>query len=269
MADDRQPQLAYSEFQALMLQEEHRRSKARKILAVLRHFLGRDDLDGLRVADVGCSAGFIADELAGAGATTFGLDIDVPGLAKAEERFGERVTFVCASGDRMPLPDASLDVVVFNHIYEHVVDPDAVIADIRRVLKPAGVAYLGLGNKHQIVEPHYKLPFLSWLPQPLADRYVRRFHKADHYYESYRTRSGLQRMLAGFGSVWDYTVPVIRDRSRFHSADEVPASLAKLPAPTMRALLPIVPTFIWVASPGSTVPLGPALPEQPDRVYAR
>jgi hypothetical protein len=25
------------------------------------------------------------------------------------------------------LPDASLDVVVFNHIYEHVVDADAVM----------------------------------------------------------------------------------------------------------------------------------------------
>ena len=32
-----------------------------------------------------------------------------------------------ASGDDLPLPDASLDVVVFNHIYEHVVDADAVM----------------------------------------------------------------------------------------------------------------------------------------------
>ena len=266
---DRKPQLAYSEQMGLMLDEEHRRTKARKILAVLRHFLGRDDLDGLVVADIGCSAGFIADELAEAGATTLGLDIDVPGLAKAEERFGKRVTFLCASGDRMPVPDGSLDVVVFNHIYEHVVDPDAVIADIRRALKPTGVAYLGLGNKHQIIEPHYRLPFLSWVPRPLADRYVRRFNRADHYYESYRTRAGLRRMLAGFDSVWDYTLPVIRERARFHSDDEVPGPLAKLPVPALRGLMPIVPTFVWVASPGSTRPRGAQLTQPPERVPSR
>ena len=262
---DRKPQLAYSELMDEMLDEEHRRTKARKILSVLRHFLGRQDLDGLTVADIGCSAGFIADEFAAAGAATLGIDIDVPGLAAAERRFGERVQFLCAAGEQMPLPPESLDVVVLNHIYEHVVDADAVIADIRRVLKPGGVAYLGLGNKHQILEPHYKLPFLSWLPQGVADRYVRRFGKADDYYESYRTRSGLRRMLSGF-TVWDYTLPVIRDPQAFCSGDNVAALAARVPTAVLRAAMPIIPTFIWVASPGPTRPAGPALRQQPELV---
>src|SRR5690606_16668942 len=84
----REAQLAYSEFQSAMLDEEKRRRKAAKIIAVLEHFHG--PLSGLTVADVGCSAGFIADELAGAGAKhTLGIDIDVPGLRKAADRFGE------------------------------------------------------------------------------------------------------------------------------------------------------------------------------------
>src|SRR4051812_23623447 len=111
-----------------MLDEAKRRRKAAKIIAVLRHFLGRADLSGLTVADVGCSAGFIADELAEAGAAhTLGVDIDVPGLRKAAARFGERVAFVCGDGSRLPFPDGSVDVLVFNHIYEHVIDPDAVV----------------------------------------------------------------------------------------------------------------------------------------------
>jgi 2-polyprenyl-3-methyl-5-hydroxy-6-metoxy-1,4-benzoquinol methylase len=56
------------------------------------------DLTGLRVLDLGCSTGFISDELYRAGATVTGVDIDEPGLARA-----------------------------FTHIYEHVVDPDAVL----------------------------------------------------------------------------------------------------------------------------------------------
>jgi SAM-dependent methyltransferase len=265
MSQDRRPQLAYSELQATMLDEEHRRGKARKILSVLQHFLGRDDLSGLLVADLGCSAGFITDELAEAGASTLGLDIDVPGLAAAQSRFGARVSFLCAAGERMPLPDASLDAIVFNHIYEHVVDPDAVVADIRRVLKPDGVAYLGLGNKHQVMEPHYRLPLLSWLPRPAADRYVRLFGKADRYHELYRTRTGLRRMLAGF-TVWDYTVAVIREPAAFHSAAEVAGPLSRLPVPLLRAAMPVIPTYIWVASPGPTRPRGRRLAQMPELV---
>ena len=111
-------QLAYSEQMAAMLDETKRRKKAQKILAVVRHALGRPDLTGLRALDVGCSAGFIADELALAGAQTTGVDIDEPGLARARERFGDRVEFRLAKGEDLPFDDGSMDVVVFNHIYE-------------------------------------------------------------------------------------------------------------------------------------------------------
>ena len=82
---EREEQLAYSEQMAKMLDEGKRRQKARKLIAVIRHGLGVEDLTGLRALDVGCSAGFIADELALAGATTHGVDIDEPGLAKARQ----------------------------------------------------------------------------------------------------------------------------------------------------------------------------------------
>jgi 2-polyprenyl-3-methyl-5-hydroxy-6-metoxy-1,4-benzoquinol methylase len=122
---EREEQLAYSQSMAAMLDEAKRRRKAAKLIAVLRHALGRDDLSGLRALDVGCSAGFIADELAAAGATTTGVDIDEPGLAVARERFGARVDFRLARGEDLPLDDGSVDVAVLNHIYEHVVDPEA------------------------------------------------------------------------------------------------------------------------------------------------
>ena len=255
----REAQLAYSEQMAAMLDEAGRRRKAAKILAVLRHVRGLDDLSGMTAADVGCSAGFIADELAGAGAArTYGVDIDVPGLRAARTRFGDHVQFVCSAGQALPFPDASLDVVVFNHIYEHVVDPDAVIADIKRVLKPDGVLYLGLGNRLGVIEPHYKLPFLSYLPPAAADRYVRAFGRADSYYERFRTRRGLQHLLAGWHVV-DYTLPVLGDPAAFSGEDMVPALVSRLPERALAATLPLVPTYVWVASPSPLRPAGPAL----------
>ncbi len=257
---ERAPQLAYSELQAKMLDEAKRRQKAEKITSVVRHFLGRDDLSGLVVLDIGCSAGFIADALHSAGSErVIGTDIDVPGLAKAQARFGDTVGFTCADGSQMPLADSSVDVVVLNHIYEHVVDADAVVAEIRRVLSPTGCAYLALGNRWNVIEPHYRLPFLSYLPKPVAHRYVRASGRADSYYETYRTRPGLRRMLDGFG-IWDYTLPVLTEPDRFSSGDDVGGAVARLPLPVKRALMPVVPTYIWVVTKDADgpAPQGPA-----------
>jgi SAM-dependent methyltransferase len=258
----RQAQLAYSEQMAAMRDEQGRRRKAEKILAVLQHVLGTGDdgvLAGRTVADIGCSQGYIADELARAGAdTVYGVDIDVPGLAVAQERFGRRVRFVCAAGETLPFADGSLDVAVLNHIYEHVVDADAVVADLRRVLKPDGLLYLGLGNRLGVVEPHYRLPFLSYLPPRAADRYVRAFGRADRYYERFRTRRGLQRMMTGW-HVLDYTLPVLAQPTAFASGDLVPGAVARLPQAVLAGVLPVVPTYIWVASRSPLRPAGPPL----------
>ena len=255
---DREEQLAYSEQMAAMLDEAKRRRKAAKILAVVRHALGRPDLSGLRALDVGCSAGFIADELARAGAATTGVDIDEPGLARARERFGAHVDFRHARGEALPFDDDSMDVVVFNHIYEHVVDPEAVVADIRRVLSPTGVLYLGLGHRHQVLEPHYRLPFLSWLPQAAADRYLRATRRGEHYYEHYYSRTGLRRLFAAF-DVWDYTLPVLADSRAFAGDDLIPGWVSRVPEPVLAGVLPAAPTYIWVAYKQAGRPAGPPL----------
>ncbi len=255
---ERQEQLAYSELMGKMTDETGRRAKARKILAVVRHAVGVADLGGMRALDIGCSAGFIADEIAAAGARTTGVDIDEPGLAQARARFGDRVDFRVARGENLPFPDASLDLVVFNHIYEHVVDPEAVVAEIRRVLAPQGVLYLGVGHKHQILEPHYKLPFLSWLPQPAANRYMRLTGKGESYYERYYSRPALRRLVAAF-DVWDYTLPVLADPVAFAGGDLIPTWSARIPEPVLAAALPLVPTYIWVGFGSPRRPAGPAL----------
>jgi SAM-dependent methyltransferase len=262
---ERREQLAYSDQMAAMLDEGKRRKKAAKIIAVVQHALGRDSLAGLRALDVGCSAGFIADELAAAGAATTGVDIDEPGLARARERFGDRVDFRLARGEALPFEDGSMDVLVFNHIYEHVVDPEAVVKDLHRVLSPAGVLYLGLGHRHQLIEPHYKLPLLSWLPPRAADRYMRLTGKGNHYFEHYYSRRGLFRLFADF-DLWDYTLPVLADSAAFAGDDLIPGWVGALPEPVLAGTLPLVPTYIWVGFKARGMPAGPDLRVSPRHV---
>lgn len=263
MSESRMPQFAYSDTQALMLDEVSRRAKATKIAAVITHFLGRDDLSGLRVVDVGCSGGIVADQLSTMGAEVIGIDIDVPGLTKAHERFAASASFVCADSQHMPLDDGVADVILCNHVYEHVVDPDQLFSEMRRVVRPDGLLYLGLGNRLGVMEPHYRLPFLSWLPRSLAHRYVRATGRADSYHEAFTTRKGLRRLCHSL-VVWDYTYAVLADPRTFAADDVVPRWITRIPKFVLRAARPIVPTFIWVATVTPSAPQGPALVVSPE-----
>jgi SAM-dependent methyltransferase len=269
MGDVRAKQLSYSSLQARMHVAEERRQKARKVLSVLRYHLGRDDLRGVRLLDLGCSLGWFLETAVAEGADAVGIDIDQAGLATARRDRDPRCAFLAADGEALPFRDGSMDVVVFNHIYEHVVDADVVMAEIRRVLTPTGVVYLGLGNRMGLIEPHYKLPFLSWLPHRVADRYVRTFHRADNYYERFRTLPGLKRMTAGL-HVHDYSFSVVADPSAF-AAEDVAGGTAstisrRIGRPGRRLARWLLPTFIWVAGPSADPPRGTGAALAPERL---
>jgi SAM-dependent methyltransferase len=240
-----------------MLDETSRRPKAAKIASVVQQFLGVPTLEGRTVVDVGCSGGIIASELHSRGARVVGIDIDVPGLAKAQAEYGGKVGFLCGDSERMPFADGSVDVLVCNHVYEHVVDPERLFAELRRVVRPSGVIYLGLGNRLGVIEPHYRLPFLSWLPRSLAHRYVRATGRADHYHEAFKTRLGLKKLCAGL-CVWDYTYAVLGDPTRFAASAVVPELATRIPQRVLRLALPLLPTYIWVATPRPSHPAGAA-----------
>jgi SAM-dependent methyltransferase len=268
----RQKQLAYSELQARMRDEEQRRQKARKILSVVRYHLGRDDLSGLTFLDLGCSLGWLVEAATVDGAHGIGVDIDVPGLTKARRERDPRCTFISTDGEALPFQDESLDVVVCNHIYEHVVDPDAVMTELQRVLKPDGILYLGLGNRLGVIEPHYRLPFLSWLPHPAADRYIRLSGQADSYYERFRTLPGLRRLTGGL-YVYDYSFTVVANPELFAAADvagpmssAVGRHLGRRGRQLARWLLP---TYIWIASKTPTPPRGSGALQPPEPLETR
>ena len=264
MAADRQIQLAYSDLQPLMLDAVSRTAKGRKITAVVRHFLGRERLEGLSVVDVGCSGGFTIDAFRDLGATTLGIDIDEPGLRSARAAF-PLPSFAQADSQALPLRDDSVDVMVCNHVYEHVVDAEALASELHRVLRPDGIAYLGLGNRLGVMEPHHRLPFLSWLPPAIAHRYLRLAGKGDFYHERFRTRSGLRRLFGRF-RIWDYTMAVLAEPTAFNATDVIPGMVSRAPRLALHAAMPIIPTFLWVVTKSDRSPAGAALRIAPSRI---
>lgn len=92
--------------------------------------------------------------------------------------------FHLVSDTCLPFPDQSFDVVLTNHVIEHVGDAAAQLAhlkEVRRVLRSNGVGYLAVPNRWMLVEPHYRLIFLSWWPHGWRSPYLRLMRKGTFY----------------------------------------------------------------------------------------
>ena len=76
----------------------------------------------------------------------------------------EGYDFHLVDGVALPFDNETFDVVISNHVIEHVGELDAQILHLRelgRVLKKTGIGYLAVPNRWMLFEPHYKLIFLS------------------------------------------------------------------------------------------------------------
>jgi len=102
----------------------------------------------------------------------------------------------------LPFADQTFDVVLTNHVIEHVGDEQAQrahLAELCRVLRSGGVGYLAVPNRWMLVEPHYKLAFLSWLPHAWRTPYLRLMGKGEVYDCEPLRITQVERLLAGAG----------------------------------------------------------------------
>ena len=100
----------------------------------------RHDDRALRVADIGAGTGKLTRVAVELGAEVVAIDPDPAMLAELRAQVHGVPTFV-GSAERMPLPDASVDALLFGQAW-HWVDPAAGSAEAGRVLRSGGV--LGL-----------------------------------------------------------------------------------------------------------------------------
>lgn len=90
---------------------------------------------GKRVLDVGCRSGALTVAYA-EGNDVLGVDVDRGALAEAERR--GLATLWADVEQPLPLADASFDVVVAGEVVEHLREPELLVAEARRVLRPGG-----------------------------------------------------------------------------------------------------------------------------------
>lgn len=108
----------------------------------LRYCTGKD------VLDIACGEGFGSDILAAVARSVIGVDISDAAVRHAGAQYRrDNLEFRTGSAADIPLPSASVDVVVSFETIEHISEHDAMLDEIRRVLRPGGVLVISTPDK--------------------------------------------------------------------------------------------------------------------------
>jgi SAM-dependent methyltransferase len=221
-----------------------RRRKARKIAAILET---ERPLTGLRVLDVGTGAGVIAASLAEAvGERGEVHSVDVVDVRVETGGY----EFHLAHGVKLPLPDASFDVVISNHCVEHTggrAEQEQHVRELGRVLRPGGTGYLAVPNRWGPLEPHFKLPGLSWLPTVgLQSGYVRIARRGERYDCRLLSRAEVRSLFATAGlDARERTLDAMHVMAEVEEPSRAFRALLHAPEALLRAGLVAVPTLVF------------------------
>jgi arsenite methyltransferase len=102
---------------------------------------------GERVLDIGCGPGLLARDMAvsvGSGGQVCGIDISEDMLTMSRKRCADQTwtEFKRADATQLPYPDNSFDAAVSTQVYEYVIDIPAALAELYRIVRPAGRAVI-------------------------------------------------------------------------------------------------------------------------------
>jgi SAM-dependent methyltransferase len=99
---------------------------------------------GRRIVDLACGEGYGSAVLAGSAASVVGVEANPEAFEHARLKYTNgRVRF---ERNMLELWTGDVDCVVFLQTIEHVQDPDAVMAHVRELIGPRGVAYVSTPN---------------------------------------------------------------------------------------------------------------------------
>ncbi len=165
--------------------------------------------------------------------------------------FTDGYDFHKLSGTELPFEDGKFDIVITNHVIEHVGEETEQINhlnEIKRILKSDGMVYLAVPNRWMLIEPHYKLAFLSWLPRRLRSHYLR-WKRGIAFYDCEPLSLGnIQRLLDQTGFHYQnktVTALLLTLQLEYPEKSFLRLFFSYLPTGILEFLKPVIPTLIF------------------------
>ena len=156
-----------------------RAGQERRLKMILQAAGGR--VEGVLLEN-GCGVGMYVEHLAPFASQVLGLEYDFDRARQAGQLASRlpNAHIYCAAGEKLPLPDQSVALILSHEVLEHVQNDRQAASEMVRVLRPGGRIALFVPNRGYPFETHgiywrgrYRfgnIPLVNYLPRRLRDR---------------------------------------------------------------------------------------------------
>jgi 2-polyprenyl-3-methyl-5-hydroxy-6-metoxy-1,4-benzoquinol methylase len=160
------------------------------------------------VLDIASGSGYGSAMLAETARRVYGIDASQDAIDYATARYGaNNITFTVGDAAQIALDDGSVDMVVTFETIEHIDDYETFISEIKRVLKPNGLAVISTPNDLEFAEGnHFHLH--EFERDELMELISKYFSVVDEYYQATWKYVAIDTMAA-MQSTSELTRPIL------------------------------------------------------------
>jgi 2-polyprenyl-3-methyl-5-hydroxy-6-metoxy-1,4-benzoquinol methylase len=223
---------------------EQREYKSYAIVQTLSHY-SKVPLAQAECIDLGCGSGGIAFHLAPHVRSIVGIDPEDWARWEEFQQQCPNLRFMQESVEDLSCADASADIVICNQVYEHVPDPQHLIREIYRILKPSGYCYFAGPNLLFPIEPHVFWPFVHWLPRKFS-AWLMRFCGSKAILDAYSADYWRLCFWLNQFEVLNAVPHIVRHPTDYGRNSIFWNILSWIPAELLHFLTPISPAFVFI-----------------------
>ncbi len=157
----------------LTIQElkDFKKKKSRLIFDIVEKYQKyfNKKVEDISILDYGCGRGRITILLKQLGYNVYGVDASYDTINKSDDicmelGFNHNEIFKVVKENNnyeIPFNDGYFDIIITEHLLEHVENIDFLIKDFNRVTNKNSIIFNTLPGKYSLVEPHLKMPFIN------------------------------------------------------------------------------------------------------------